>query len=174
MSPALTPAGPWRQLLAALYDSLLLTAVLFLAMALLLILGRGQMPTQNQPLLSLYLLAVAFLFFGGFWTHGGQTLGMRAWKLQLRRLDGGPVDWRQSLLRFLTALPAWLVLIVGVARTAGVPLHSRPWLESLNAVPGWLILGIGLIWLWWDHRPGNWRSRLSGTEVYDLREARNG
>jgi len=150
MSPALTPAGPWRQLLAALYDSLLLTAVLFLAMALLLILGRGQMPTQNQPLLSLYLLAVAFLFFGGFWTHGGQTLG------------------------FLTALPAWLVLIVGVARTAGVPLHSRPWLESLNAVPGWLILGIGLIWLWWDHRPGNWRSRLSGTEVYDLREARNG
>jgi len=60
-----------------------------------------------------------------------------------------------------------------VARAADVPLHSRPWLEPLNAVPGWLVLAIGMVWLWWDHRPGNWRSRLSGTEVYDLREARN-
>ena len=170
MTASPRPAGPWRQLVAALYDSLLLTAVLFLAMALLLLLGRGRMPTESQPLLSLYLLAVSFLFFGGFWTHGGQTLGMRAWKLRLQRLDGGPVDWWQSLLRFLTALPAWLVFIVGVARTAGAPLHSRPWLEPLNAVPGWAVLGFGLLWLWWDHRPGNWRSRLSGTEVFDLRD----
>ncbi len=164
-----TPAGPGRQLLAALYDSLLLVAVLFLAMALLLVIGRGEMPTRSQPLLSAYLLGVSFLFFGWFWTHGGQTLGMRAWKLQLTSRDGGPVTWRQSLLRFLSALPAWLVFIIGTARAAGVPLHSHAWLEPLNTVPAPLVLAVAALWLWWDHRPGNWRDRLSGTTVVDRR-----
>ncbi len=167
------PASPWRQMLAMLYDSLLLIAVLFLAMALLLILTRGQPPAEHQAVMSLYLLSVSYLFFGWFWTHGGQTLGMRAWRLQLRRLDGGAVDWRQSLLRFVTAIPAWLAVILGIARLAGVPLHSHPWLEPLNRVPGLVILAVGLVWLYLDHRPGNWRARLSGTEVYDLRQDRD-
>ncbi len=163
------PASPWRQLLAMLYDGLLLVAVLFLAMALLLIVSRGQPPAEHQPLLSLYLLTVSYLFFGWFWTHGGQTLGMRAWRLQMRARDGGAVSWGQALRRFVTAIPAWLVVIVGIARLAGVAFHAHPWLEPLNRVPGLAILATGLVWLVLDHRPGNWRARLSGTEVYDLR-----
>jgi uncharacterized RDD family membrane protein YckC len=42
-----------------------------------------------SPFFRTYLLLVCFFFYGGFWVHGGQTLGMRAWRLRLQRRNGG-------------------------------------------------------------------------------------
>ena len=38
------------------------------------------------------------MFFGWFWTHGGQTLGMRV-AIKLLTAGGQAVDWRQSIVR---------------------------------------------------------------------------
>ena len=76
---------------AIVYDLFLLTAVLFVATAIALPLNAGAAFTSGQYLYPVYLLAVSFLFFGWFWTHGGQTLGMRAWKIiVLNRLGLSP------------------------------------------------------------------------------------
>ena len=64
-----------KRLLTIFYDSLLLIAVLFLAMALLLLISGGYQFQAGNPLMTAYLLVVSFVFFGWFWTHGGQTLG---------------------------------------------------------------------------------------------------
>jgi len=95
------------------YDSLLLLAVLMTATALLLPLTGGEAIVNwaRWPY-RLYLLVVGCGFFAVFWHFGGQTLGMRAWRLQLRG-SAGPVSWREAWLRSLTSLLSWVPLGLG-------------------------------------------------------------
>lgn len=106
------PAGFLRRLAAATYDVLLLIALLAVATALVLILRRSAVPPDTHWFTA-YLFAVAFLFFGWFWTHGGQTLGMRAWRMQLRDRNGNTIGWLQALRRYVCACLSW-ASIVGV------------------------------------------------------------
>lgn len=85
------------------YDFLLLIALLFLATALLLPFNAGEAFTREQFFYPVYLLTVSFVFYGWFWTHGGQTLGLRAWKAKVLTLNQQPINWTQALIRFITA-----------------------------------------------------------------------
>ena len=133
-------AGLFRRLAALFYDSLLLLAIWFVATALLLPFTGGQALPANNPLLSTYLLFISVFFYGWFWRHGGQTLGMRAWKLQLRNLRDGPVSWWQVLLRVLVAIPS------------GV------------------LFGAGYLWLLVDKRKLSWHDRYSETCIVQLEQ----
>lgn len=92
---------------AIVYDSLLLLAVLFLATAVALPINGGQAFDSGQFFYPAYLLLVSLIFFAWFWCHGGQTLGMRAWKIQLVTNDGEPVEWHAATIRFLSAILSW-------------------------------------------------------------------
>jgi len=84
----------------------------------------------------LYLYAICVLYFTWFWTHGGQTLGLRTWRLRVMAADGcSEVDWRSALLRALAAQLSWLAL------------------------------GLGYLWALWDRDGLTWHDRLSGTRV---------
>jgi uncharacterized RDD family membrane protein YckC len=112
-----TPAL-WRRLAAMVYDGLLLLALLILAAAVaVLVLGLGLgIPTPTlsaHPLFRLYLLAVILAFFCGFWLHGGQTLGMRAWRVRVVRDDGAPLTLGRALLRLAAATLSWAALGIG-------------------------------------------------------------
>jgi uncharacterized RDD family membrane protein YckC len=72
--------------------------------------------------------------------HGGQTLGMRSWRLQLRNLRDGPISWWQALLRFMVAIPS-----------AG-------------------LLGLGYFWMLVDKRKLTWHDRYSETTIVQLDE----
>ena len=136
-----TVPGLARRVAALAYDGLLLLALWFSTSALLLALSGGLLADPARPLWLAYahrasLVLVTALFFGGFWTHGGQTLGMRAWRLQLvSSADTGPVSWRQSLLRLVAAC-------LSVAT-----------------------LGLGFFWLWIDRDRRTWHDRLSATHL---------
>ena len=134
------PAGLFKRLGALLYDTLLLLALWFIGVAILLPLNHGEAFAPHNPLLTTYLLFIAFFFYGWFWMHGGQTLGMRAWKLQLRNLRPGPVSWWQLLLRFLVA------------------------------VPSGLLFGLGYLWILVDRKHLSWHDRYSETTVVQLKQ----
>jgi uncharacterized RDD family membrane protein YckC len=68
-----------------------------------------------HPLFRCYLLGVIVGFFCWFWLRGGQTLGMRAWRVMLVRDDGAPLTLRDALLRQAAALLSWASLGVGFA-----------------------------------------------------------
>ena len=108
--PQPVPAGLWRRLGAVGYDVLLLLAVLFLATAMILPFTHGEAVNAHNPLYTSYLFITTFVYFAWFWTHGGQTLGMRAWGLRLEQANGEPVTLWHALLRFLAAIPSWLLL----------------------------------------------------------------
>ena len=83
---------------------------------------------------------VAFGFYGWFWTHGGQTLGMRAWKLKLVRQDGETVTWLQAFFRFCYAILSWIPF------------------------------GAGYLWMLVDKQKMSWHDRASKTYIIDLKE----
>ena len=129
--------GLGRRLGAIAYDSILLVAVLFVATAILLPLTGGEAIGPTHGLYPAYLVAVSFGYFGWFWTHGGQTLGMRSWHLRLMGAGRRGASWPQALLRF-----------------AGACLS-------------WLCFGAGFLWLLVDRERLTWHDRLSGTRIAD-------
>ena len=138
------PAGLGKRLLAISYDLLLLAALLFIAEILPVTLNDGTAISHDNGWLvfyvlhPLYLLFVCFVFLGGFWTHGGQTLGMKTWKLKMVSLNEGAISWQQAGLRFVTSLLSWL---------CG---------------------GLGFIWIMFDKDKRSWHDRVSATKVIAL------
>jgi uncharacterized RDD family membrane protein YckC len=82
----------------------------------------------------LSVVAVAMLYFCGSWAHGGQTVGMRAWRIRVVRDDGGALGWGRAAARFaagcIAALPAGLGLWWGVFDRRRRGWHDR-WTRTL-------------------------------------------
>lgn len=97
-------AGLARRLAAGVYDLLLLAALLMVAGIAVLILREGVAIPAGTLWWQLLLLLGCGGFYCGFWSRGGQTLGMRTWRLRVERLDGRGIDLPTALLRFLAAL----------------------------------------------------------------------
>lgn len=126
----------FRRLAAMVYDFFLLVALWFLATALLLPFNSGQALNSGQIFYPFYLLCVSFGFYGWFWTHGGQTLGLKAWKIKVLTLQQQPLNWKQAAMRFVTALLSWS------------------------------ICGLGFFWSLWDKNGYAWHDYLSKTSIF--------
>jgi uncharacterized RDD family membrane protein YckC len=133
MTEQAPPAGLWRRLGAILYDGLLLFGIIFVGTAVLLPFTGGQAIPASTLWYDAYLLVLAFLFYGWCWTHGGQTLGMLAWKIKVQQADGRSINWGQALLRFLGA-------VISAAA-----------------------LGLGFLWVLLDREKRAWHDRWSAT-----------
>jgi len=139
-APAVNPeAAPTpgfaRRLAAMLYDWLLLFALMLVATSLITLpLG---MPTGIA--LSLFqafiFILLPALFFIGFWVRGGQTLGMRSWRLKVVTDAGRDPSVRDATRRLLAAL--------------------------LSLLP----CGLGFLWILFDPQGLAWHDRLSGTRL---------
>ncbi len=96
------------RLAALFYDSLLVGALLIIASFAYLPLAGGDAVAPGDWLYRLYLLALAYLFFVGFWTHDGRTLGLLAWRLRIVDAHGRPPSLARASARFALALLSWL------------------------------------------------------------------
>ena len=110
-----------RRLAAIFYDSILVIALLLVAIALVvipldLIFGWENIDTDKlryNPFYLAYLLCVMAGFHILFWMRGGQTLGMRAWRLRVVRDDGQGLGFKHALLRYLSAIISWAAFGLG-------------------------------------------------------------
>lgn len=130
-----SPAGLVRRVAALMYDGVVVLAVVFAAaLPFVVLVGEARTPV-TRLLFQLYLLGVVYAFFAWFWRHGGQTVGMRAWRIRVVAADGLPLTWRQTALRFAAALISLLCL------------------------------GLGWWWILIDEQKRSWHDRLSRTRV---------
>ncbi|BAN34655.1 RDD protein [Sulfuricella denitrificans skB26] len=100
--PTNTP-GITRRLASMLYESLLLTAVLFIAGFIFTTIFHSPLSPILRFVFQIYLLLVMAFYFIGYWMHGGQTLPMKTWHLRIVCTDGQPLSLKQACLRFLLA-----------------------------------------------------------------------
>ena len=108
-------AGLLRRLMAIIYDLLLLLAVLFVTTAVAIGLNHGK-AIDDHPYYLFFVfiqLLISFIYYGWFWTHGGQTLGMKTWKMKLTTQSGDQLGWKQALLYFLAASMSWAAAGLG-------------------------------------------------------------
>ena len=92
----LPDAGLWRRFAAAVYDGLLLLALWFVSTGIVVIFnGNEAIDPQRMQLFALPALwLMTFAFYAWFWRHGGQTLGMRSWRLRVVAIDNRALTWR--------------------------------------------------------------------------------
>jgi uncharacterized RDD family membrane protein YckC len=110
----------WRRLIALVYDLVAVLAIVMVVGLLCQWATRGQLITTGsrvhiawwyQPLQATVVAA----YFVVSWLRGGQTLGMRPWRIRVTAGDGGRVSIRQALVRMLVAaLPLMLLLLAPV------------------------------------------------------------
>ena len=111
--PARGAALHW-QLIALVYDLFPLAGIVFFGSAITYALNGAEPVTPGSwqsRLEFVFLLLLCFSYYALSWRRGGQTLGMRAWRLTLRGDgDGGGVpEWSRLALRWLVA---WLSLLL--------------------------------------------------------------
>ncbi|HEX5693277.1 MAG TPA: RDD family protein [Arenimonas sp.] len=124
MHPSPSPAGAprarpahlgWR-LFALVYDFFPALA-LWIAASALMLLARGGEPVVPGSLLSWLELAVLWAVTGAYvvpsWRRGGQTLGMRPWRLKVVGADGSRPALRALVLRYAVATVSLLALGLG-------------------------------------------------------------
>ena len=131
----LEPAPVWRRLAAFCYDLLLLVALMASFTALVVAVRLWTEVAPGTLWLQLCLLAIIAAFYCGFWAYGGQTLGMRAWRIRVVRDDGGALTLLRAAARF------------GCGVVATVPA------------------GLGLWWSFLDERKRGWHDLWTGTRV---------
>ncbi len=114
---AATPAAPGWRLLALAYDCLPMIPLLMITSALFLWLNGGQTVERNPGIATLEFLSMWLLVGGYFvlsWRRGGQTVGMRAWRLKVVASDGTQATLRSLWLRYAVAC---LTPVVGLLWT---------------------------------------------------------
>ena len=132
--PPFEPASLFTRCAAFCYDLLLLVG-LVASFTLLAVLLHGEAIAPGSLWFQAALLAIITVFFCGFWAHGGQTLGMRAWRIRVVGQDGTPLSWPRAVLRFAAGVVALLPL------------------------------GLGLWWGIFDAQRRGWHDRLTNTRV---------
>ena len=113
---AATPASLWLRLLAGVYDLLPLIGLWFVAGVLALAITGGALDPHrlaHKLLVQALVLALSAAYFVVSWMRGGQTIGMRAWRLRVMRADGSALGLWRALLRFFVALVSLAALGTG-------------------------------------------------------------
>ena len=123
-----------RRLAAILYDLILIAALIFLfLLPWVNIVGNGKLITKIGMLVIIFSLPICFYLF--FWNKEGKTLGMMAWRIQLKSSNNNQLALIQLLIRYFGA---WISL---------------------------LCFGLGYLWMLVDKDQMTWHDRLSKTEL---------
>ena len=155
IDPSTLPSAGFITLLGCwLYDFMLLCAVWLLAGIVYIIpaqmLAQVDSSQKNNlstteftgPVFYSYLFLVSWFFFAWFWTHGGQTLGLKSWSLKLQTTQGNTINWIKSLLRFLVAGTPWILSLFLFSELSKRQTVEPPYLYAV------FILGfIGILWV---------------------------
>lgn len=102
-----------KRLLAISYDLILLLSVLFFATFAILPLTNGMAVKSGNLIYIAYLFLCTYAYFAWQWMHGGQTLGMRAWKIKLVCDEPVALTWPIVTRRFMLATMSLLLFGFG-------------------------------------------------------------
>ena len=160
------PAGLLRRLAALLYDSLLAVALAVVATFAMLPLAQGEaiLASTQGSLAHAYhavCLIVVFTYFGWCWTRSGQTLGMRAWRLELQDVAGRRLGWPGAAARFLIGAGVAFLAVLG----AWYLRHAENLLQSAGAAALLAPLVLNFAWIPFDGAGRSLQDLAGGARV---------
>lgn len=124
-------AGFLRRLAAMVYDLLVAVAVgmvaaMVMTVTLILLFENGVLDKQGmehvsdimqssvlyRSILQVWVALWVIGFFVWFWRNGGQTIGMRAWRMRLYSTNDQPMGYSRAFLRMVFSLGGLGTLLV--------------------------------------------------------------
>lgn len=108
-----TPAPLLARIAAMIYESLLVTAVVFGASFIIIPVVGEMHAGWQRHLFQFYITGVLFAYFSAFWLRSGQTLAMKTWRIRLVDQHDGRISFKQAVLRFFLALLGLLLAGAG-------------------------------------------------------------
>ncbi|NRF68649.1 RDD family protein [Aquincola sp. S2] len=157
--------GIARRLACFVYEGVLLFGVVMIAAYLYGSLTQQRHALEGKTGLQAFLFVILAIYFTWFWSHGGQTVAMKAWHIRLVDAAGRPVSQPRALLRYVAS---WLWFLPSLV------LVYQSGLRQPGAVFGVMAIGVigyaALAWL----RPDRqfWHDALCGTRLVTWRHAR--
>ncbi|MEK6425159.1 MAG: RDD family protein [Burkholderia gladioli] len=126
--------GVGRRLAALLYEGVLLFGIVFFAALAFALVFQQRNGLVHHQWLAAWIAIVVGAYFVWFWSHGGQTLPMKTWRLRLVTAHGAPLTAPHAVLRYLLG---WLWFLPPLA------LHSLAGLAvpvTLAVTAAWIVL----------------------------------
>lgn len=157
----------WRRMACFLYEGVLLFGVVAIAGLSYAVLTDQRHALQGRLGLQALLFVLIGAYFSWFWSHGGQTVAMKAWHIRLVRSDGAALSIRRALCRYLLAwmwfVPALLALWWADAADSGAVIAA-------------LGIGVGAYAALTALGPDRqfWHDAACGTRLVDSRHHRPG
>lgn len=105
-----------RYIGAFIYDGIILLALFFLFTTLCLCYRHGVAVPPSSAWYQLSLIFIFFIYYFLSHRHGGQTIGMRAWRLKLVSINRH-LSWKQIVARFILWAPALICGVLSVKRS---------------------------------------------------------
>lgn len=106
----------WKHFAAFIYDIFPVAGIFIMTSLVVLVVRQGVEVERFSPWFTVLLLSEFVLYYVYSWKVGGQTLGMRAWKIKIipNNSDQNQLTWKQALLRFLIGLLSTVLIGLGV------------------------------------------------------------
>jgi uncharacterized RDD family membrane protein YckC len=149
-----------KRFASMLYEGMLLFGVLFIADWLFSTLMQQKHALHFRHAGQIWLFIILALYFGWFWSHGGQTLAMKTWRIKLVSKTGLPVTFWRAVMRYVFA---WGWFLPGLA------------LAWAMGAKGWTMLLVPLanivIWAmtaFLDRQRNFLHDRLAGTRLVQV------
>jgi uncharacterized RDD family membrane protein YckC len=115
--------GLWRRLACFVYEGVLLFGVLMIAGYLFSSLTQQRNAMVGRHGLQGFLFVVLAIYFVWFWSHGGQTVAMKAWHVRLVTAAGKPVSQARALARYALA---WMWFVPALVALYVSPIRNVP------------------------------------------------
>ncbi|MGV2289448.1 RDD family protein [Trinickia sp. YCB016] len=160
-SPSLAPASAAptvrRRLASMAYEGVILFGVVFFAGYLFGTLTQQRNGLTHHNLLAAWIGLVVGVYFVWFWTHGGQTLPMKTWRLRIVGADGNAVPVARAVVRYAVA---WLWFLPPLALH---PLLHLSLPVTLGIAAAWFVLWAAAARL--DRERQFPHDRIAGTRI---------
>jgi len=154
--------GIARRLAAFLYEGVLLFGVVMIVGLFYAGLTQQRNAMVGRAGLMATLFVVLGLYFVWFWTHGGQTVAMKAWHTRLVRSGGDPVSPARAAVRYVLSW-LWFLPALAIAHYSG--------LHTTGAILGAITVGVlayaALAWL--HPQRQFWHDAVCGTQLITQR-----
>ena len=119
----------WKHLAALIYDVFPILALFLVTSLILVVLRQGDEVQPRTFWMQIILFLEVFFYFTYSWKKGGQTLGMRAWKIGIE--NHHLLNWQQVTLRFFVGVASTVLLGLGLWSRSFSSNHTT-WMDSVS------------------------------------------
>jgi len=132
-SPVFRAPSLPRRMACWMYEGLLMFGVVFISGYLFSTLSQTRHALDNRHGLQIFLFVVFAIYFTWFWAHG-QTVAMKAWRIEVLDLQGRRLSQPRAFVRYLLS---WLWFLPPLAALTPFKLSGG---ETAVIVLGWVLV----------------------------------